>query len=203
MDAAAEFGRNYAAEQLRRSRHPLRRLIKRLYLNNVLSDVSGPTIDFGCGAGQLLARLPAGSIGLEINPHLVEELRRTGLNARTYDPGVDQFALRDFSRDCYETLVISHVIEHLPDSAQTLRALWRACGRIGIRRIIVVVPGWKGFLLDKTHKNFVDQRYLEKHGLLSFEGYAVTKARYFPINVEGLGKVFAYHEFKIVYERAV
>ena len=203
MDASAKFDRNYATEQLRRSRHPLRRLIKRLYLNNILSDVSGPTIDFGCGAGQLLARLPAGSIGLEINPYLVEELRRTGLSARAYDPSADQFALLDFPTGCYETLVISHVIEHLPDSAQAVRALWRACRRIGIRRIIVVVPGWKGFLSDKTHKTFVDQRYLDKHGLLSCEGYAVARACYFPFNMESLGKVFSYHELKIVYERAV
>ena len=49
-----EFGSAYAAEQLRRSRHPLRRLIKKFYLDRVLGEVGDrPTIDFGCGAGQL------------------------------------------------------------------------------------------------------------------------------------------------------
>ena len=68
----SEFGSAYANEQLRRSRHPLRRLIKKFYLDRVLRELRGPTIDFGCGAGQLLARLPADSVGLEVNPHLVQ-----------------------------------------------------------------------------------------------------------------------------------
>ena len=67
-----EFGSAYAVEQLRRSRHPLRRLIKKFYLDRVLRELRGPTIDFGCGAGQLLARLPADSVGLEVNPPLVQ-----------------------------------------------------------------------------------------------------------------------------------
>src|SRR6476620_400192 len=117
----SEFGSAYAAEQLRRSRHPLRRLIKKFYLDRVLRDVRGPTIDFGCGAGQLLARLPAGSVGLEINPYLVQELRRTGLNVLSYNPEEDQFLLREFQADHYRTMVIAHVIEHFSDSAQAMR----------------------------------------------------------------------------------
>jgi len=39
-----EFGSAYAAEQLRRSRHPLRRLIKKFYLDRVLGEVeAGPS----------------------------------------------------------------------------------------------------------------------------------------------------------------
>src|SRR5258705_7741886 len=129
IDSTAEFDKNYAAEQLRRRRHPLRRLVKRLYLNNILSEVSGPTIDFGCGAGQLLARLPVGSVGLEINPYLVQELRRTGLNVLSYNPEEDQFLLREFQADYYRTMVIAHVIEHFSDSAQTMRRIWSACRR--------------------------------------------------------------------------
>ena len=202
MESTAEFDKNYAVEQLRRSRHPLRRLVRRLYLNNVLNEVSGPTIDFGCGAGQLLARLPAGSVGLEINPYLVAELRRIGLNVLPYDPDADDFSLREFPTDHYKTMVIAHVIEHFPNSAQAVRKIWRTCGRLGILKIIVIVPGAKGYRSDKTHKTFVNQRYLEDQGLLNCEGYAVTKTSYFPINAEGFGEHFTYHEFKIVYELA-
>lgn len=202
MDSSVEFDKHYAAEQLRRSRHLLRRLVKRRYVDNILREVTGPTIDFGCGAGQLLARLPAGSVGLEINPYLVEELRRTGLNVLPYNPNADQFTLREFPVDHYKTMVIAHVIEHFADCAQAVRKIWRTCGRLGIRKIIVIVPGEKGFRSDNTHKTFVNQRYLHNEGLLTCEGYAVTKTGYFPINTEGFGKHFTYHEFKIVYERA-
>jgi hypothetical protein len=198
---AAQFDKSYALEQLRRSRHPLRRLVKGLYLSNILNEVTGPTIDFGCGAGQLLARLPAGSVGLEINPHLVAELSRTGLNVLPYNPEADEFSLRGFQKNQYETMVVSHVIEHFSDCAQTMRRLWRTCGKLGLRKIVVIVPGAKGYGSDNTHKTFVNRRYLEEQGLLNFEGYGVTKTRYFPVNMEWPGQFFIYHEFKIVYER--
>lgn len=201
MNSAAEFDKSYAAEQLRRSRHPLRRLVKRLYISNTLSDVMGPTIDFGCGAGQLLARLPPGSVGLEINPYLVAELRRIGLNVLPYDFVANQFSLRELTTDYYKTMVLAHVLEHFSDSAQVVRKIWRTCARLGIWKIIVIVPGAKGYRSDKTHKTFIDQRYLEDHGLLNCEGYAITKTSYFPINAERFGELLTYHEFKIVYER--
>ena len=58
-----DFDQAYAAEQIRRRSSPLRRLIKSQYLANLTQRFSGPTIDLGCGAGQLLERLPAGSEG--------------------------------------------------------------------------------------------------------------------------------------------
>jgi len=75
----SDYGADYAEQQLSRSRHPLRRLIKGFYLRNLLSDVVGPTIDFGCGAGQILERLPEGSIGFEANNHLVSALNEKGM----------------------------------------------------------------------------------------------------------------------------
>ena len=65
MTDTVEFDERYASEQVRRSRHPLRRLIKHFNLDNVLRELAGSTIDIGCGAGQLLRRLPPGSIGLD------------------------------------------------------------------------------------------------------------------------------------------
>ena len=71
VSEAAGFDAGYAGEQLRRSKQPLRKVVKGFYLRSVLSLLNGPTIDYGCGAGQLLALLPAGSLGLEVNPHLI------------------------------------------------------------------------------------------------------------------------------------
>jgi 2-polyprenyl-3-methyl-5-hydroxy-6-metoxy-1,4-benzoquinol methylase len=128
MTAVSEFDHDYAAEQLRRSRHPVRRLIKRFYLDNVLREVHGPSIDLGCGAGQLLARLPAGSLGVEINPVLVEHLRSKGMNVLGYDARSDGFALTGFRENHYETLVIAHVLEHFEDAATS-------CGPYGYAHV--------------------------------------------------------------------
>ncbi len=195
-----EFGQNYAAEQFRRSRHPIRTIIKRLYLDNILRDVRGPTVDFGCGAGQLLARLPHGSVGLEVNPYLVEELAKAGLNVTLYDPDADQFAFSNLPNKAFTTLVMAHVLEHFTDAAQVLRQLLRSCRRLGVERVILVLPTTRGFASDNTHKTFVDFGYLQNHGLLHCEGFAVAKTTYFPGNCKAIGRFFTYHEFKVVYD---
>jgi SAM-dependent methyltransferase len=179
----------------------LRRLIKGFYLRNILRDVAGASIDFGCGAGQLLARLPAGSIGLEINPFLVQALQRNGLNVMHYDAEGDRFLLAGLSENRYSTFIMTHVLEHFAEAALVLRTLLRSCRRLGIRRFILVVPGWKGYLSDHTHKTFVDRPYLEREGLLSCEGFMLKQARYFPIGHQAVGRYFAFHELIAVFDR--
>jgi 2-polyprenyl-3-methyl-5-hydroxy-6-metoxy-1,4-benzoquinol methylase len=197
------FTKEYAAEQLRRSRHPLRRLIKGFYIRNILKEVIGPGIDFGCGAGQLLALLPQGSIGVEVNPFLVDQLAESGLEVCLYNPGADQYLLSDFPVNQYHTCVISHVLEHLTEAVQTIKTLFHACHRLGIKRIILVLPGLKGYHSDPTHKTFIDSQYLHAHGLLCCEGYKLLKLSYFPVNLESVGKYFVFHEMMVVLDRKV
>jgi SAM-dependent methyltransferase len=198
----SEFDAGYAKEQLRRSRHPLRRLIKRFYIRNILREVTGPSIDFGCGAGQLLSQLPAGSIGLEVNPFWVEALREKGLEVMHYDADRDRFSLGGLSQKRYSTFIMAHVLEHFSDAATVLRTLLRSCRRLAVERFILVVPGWKGYLSDPTHKTFVDRAYLEREALLLCEGYRLKHMRYFPINQETLGRYFVFHELIAVLHRA-
>jgi SAM-dependent methyltransferase len=201
MAGGDEFGADYAGEQLRRSRHPFRKAIKFFYLENILRDVIGKTIDFGCGAGQLLARLPAGSLGLEVNPQLVAALRRDGLNSQLYDPS-DDFSFFDLPLACYETFVMAHVLEHFDDAASVLRKILSACYRLGIARAIIILPGKIGFRADKTHKTFVSRQYIMEHALVHCEGYALSDVSYFPVNIEVIGDYFIFHEMKLLYRRS-
>jgi SAM-dependent methyltransferase len=198
----SEFDADYAREQLRRSRHPLRRLIKGFYIRNILREVTGPSVDFGCGAGQLLSSLPAGSIGLEINPFWVESLRKKGLKVMHYDADSDRFSLAGLPENRYSTFIMAHVLEHFSDAGVVLRTLLRSCRRLAIQRFILAVPGWKGYLSDPTHKTFVDRAYLQREGLLSCEGYRLKHTRYFPIDHEAVGRYFVFHELIAVLDRA-
>lgn len=201
MSQAQEFDQRYAAEQLRRSRHPLRRLIKKFYLDQILREVAGPTIDFGCGAGQLLERLPPGSVGLEVNPHLVQALQQRGLDARYYDAYADDFSLSLLAGKQFKSFVISHVLEHFDDTSAVMHKLWRACAQFGVDTIVAVVPGAKGYASDATHKTFVTEQYIRDHGLTHCEGYTLARANYFPINATHVGDWFVFHELKLVYRR--
>jgi len=195
------YDREYAARQLRRRRNPLRRAIKYFYLRNLLREVRGRTVDLGFGAGQLLERLPAGSLGLEVNPHLVEEAQRAGLNAALLDTSKEEPLIDAVPANTYSTLVLAHVLEHFSDADVMLKKILRAAAILGIERVIFVVPGAKGFQFDSTHRTFVNRRYLEEHRLLSCEGYRVTTRRYFPVDREGIGRYYTFHEFMFVYDR--
>ena len=203
LQPAGEFDRHYAAEQLRRSRHPLRRFIKGFYLRNILREVRGPAIDFGCGAGQLLARLPPGSVGLEVNQYLIEELRSSGFTVCQARGEMQDFELTGFATSSFRTLVIAHVLEHLPDPVAALHLLLAACLRLGIERVIVVVPGAKGYASDRTHKTFIDHAYLENHMPQNSEGFVRSSISYFPGPWQWVGRHFVFHEMKVIFDRVI
>ena len=199
--ATRGFDQSYAAEQLRRSRHPLRSLIKGFYLRNMLQRVKGPTIDFGCGAGQLLRLLPEGSEGLELNPHLVTALRNSGLAVRQARGELSDFELPGFATGHFRSLVIAHVLEHLPDPVAALQLLLRNSARLGIERVLVVVPGARGYASDRTHKTFIDRAYLEASIEPVVEGFARSEPAYFPGPWEWVGKHFVFHEMLVCFDR--
>lgn len=200
-DAAPQFDKDYAAAQLQRSRHPLRRLVKAWYLRQVLAHVEGPTIDFGCGAGQLLRRLPPGSVGLEVNPYLVETLRSEGLDVRPARGDLADFDLPGLAPGHYRSLTISHVLEHLPDPAAAVQRLLAACARLGVQRVVAVVPGAKGYASDRTHRTFIDRRYVEQQLPLRSEGFERVSLSYFPGPWAAVGRLYTFHEMMLVYKR--
>ena len=194
------FDEHYASEQQRRSRNRLRRFVKNFYLQHVLADVKGASIDFGCGAGQMLRLLPAGSVGFELNPVLVDALTREGLVVHRNSGTMQDFDLAPLHGN-FGTLVISHVLEHLNDPASALQRLMTACSRLGVQRIIAVVPGLKGYRSDATHNTFIDRRYAESHFRDLDKEFALSGINYFPGNWEWLGPLYVFHEMKLVFDR--
>ena len=194
----AVYNETYTHYQLRRSR--IRKAIRKIYINHTLQFVIGKAIDFGCGVGELLKKLPEGSIGFDVNEATVDYCSNTGLNVMLYQPEVDRYELKDCRVGEYKTLILSHVLEHLETPNIILHLLLESCNRLDIERIIVIVPGIKGFLSDQTHKTFIDIPYLKKHDLSDIEGYAIIKIKYFPVNVSWMGKYFTHHELVVLYE---
>ena len=196
----ADFGDDYAAVQVARSESPVRRLVKRFYLDRILRHVDGPTLDIGCGAGQLLMRLPPASRGLEVNPVLVAQLRTRGLDVEPVKPDPARIVLNPFDAGRFRTVVLSHVLEHFDRAEVVLERLIADCGARGVQRLIVVVPGAVGYRSDRTHRTFVTIDHLRRHALLDTAHARVRHRSYFPGNVEWLGRWFVYHELMLVYE---
>lgn len=196
----ATFGDSYLQYQCRRSR--ARQIVRAMYLRHQRRLCIGPTLDFGCGAGDLLSQLPAGSAGLEVNPAAVAHCRARGLPVELYDPASDGYALRSVRPGAFQTLACNHVLEHLESPEVVAERLLAACDRLGIARVVFTVPGRKGFAHDPTHRVFVDRALFERHGLLPPRGWRIAHLRHFPVDLALLGDLFTHHELSVAYDRA-
>ena len=199
MQTENRYNENYTRYQS--DRGWLRWYLRTPYLNDVLKYVTGRTIDLGCGTGRLLSLLPEGSLGLDINPASVDYCRHKSLNAQVYDPGKDHFALSTVQPGEFKTLTMIHVLEHLENPAEALGKLTAACNRLLINRIVVKVPGKKGFLFDNTHKTFVDLDFIKLNKLVSLNNFKLNVSYYFPLNIRALGNYFTHHELTLIYDR--
>lgn len=194
--AAYDIG--YTTHQTERG--ALRRWVRRYYLRAAARLSVGPAIDFGCGVGELLQRLPPGSVGVEYNMATVDHCQRLGLNVVWYDGFEDDFALASVPwQGRATTLFLSHVLEHFDDPAHILKRLAQATKQ-EIVRIVVIVPGKAGFKADATHRTFVNLDLL-RETVGSMKEWTITSSRHFPINHERLGDYFVHNELQVVIDR--
>lgn len=194
--------KDYAAEQIRRSQSKLRRFIKRFYIEEALKSLAGPTLDVGCGAGQILERLPAGSVGLESNPNLVSFLNEKGLPCRHFilSEGFSTASL--FKGQKFQSLILSHVLEHFPNAMDLLREILEACGEHrSLKQVLVIVPTERGYSTDATHQTFVSRPAIEAAGLRRTERFSLTQHHFFPLNASWPGSYIAYHELHLLWTR--
>ena len=133
--------------------------------------LSGRVLDVGCGIGDFLASCP-GSVGLDVNPLLVEWCRQSGHDARLIENGRIPFA--DSSAD---SVVLDNVLEHLVDPVPLLTEIRRVLVRRG--RFIVGVPGPRGYAADSDHKVFYDKAALIR--LLDRTGFAAHTVMHMPV----------------------
>ncbi|QJW91710.1 methyltransferase domain-containing protein [Spirosoma taeanense] len=195
------YTEEYTAYQLERS--AFRQWVRNnLYIKNMIRFTTGPTIDFGCGVGEVLEQLPAGSLGLEINETTVAYCQSRGLNVRLYDPEADDYQFRGLIPGQFKSLLMAHVLEHLTNPQEVIRKLLTTGERLGIDRFIFVVPGVKGFRHDATHRTFLDRDFFVKHGLTTYGSYHLIHQKYFPLNSKAFSRYFTHNELVSVYERA-
>lgn len=196
-----QYDQHYTAYQTDRS--AARRWVRGFYLRSAARTLEGPTVDFGCGIGELLERLPQGSTGLEINESTVRYCRARGLDVEHYDADSDGWSLSPLvaTGKRYESMVISHVLEHLHDPMSKFNALLHAARGLGVRRVLVIVPGKAGYASDSTHRTFIDSAMLASDEPVQGTGFALARQRYFPGDMRAIGDWFPHHELQATYLR--
>lgn len=163
---------------------PYRRSLRRLQ--------PGFTLDVGCGLGRNLVHLDGFGVGIDHNEACVAGARSRGLTA--YTPA--EFEASDDARpQRFDTLLLSHVLEHLPekDATQLVGDYLPYIKDSG--RLIVITPQEAGQRSDPTHVRFVDFDAAED--LARTFGLRVVARRSHPFP-RATGKVFRYNEFVVV-----
>jgi len=195
-----DFDKAYTEYQIKQ-RGFFRRIARAYYLSAASKLLSGPTIDIGCGPGELLKRLPPGSIGFEINPTTVEYCRKMNLNVKLYKPEEDKFRLTELSKGQYKSMIMSHVLEHLENPHKVMNALLRTANRLELEKIVIIIPCRKGFGFDQTHNTFIDKNFFYQHGLVTQSNFTLSRMKYFPVNLKFFGNFFTHHELHVIYEK--
>lgn len=151
----------------------------------------GRTLDVGCGLGRNLAVLPAGSVGVDHNADSVARARALGLDAVT----VDEFLARTYPFGTFDSLLVSHVIEHMdPDSAlQVMRAYLPYLRHGG--SVLFLCPQERGFASDATHISWTTgEDLMSMCRELDLEP---QQLRSFPLP-RWAGGAFVYNEFQVL-----
>jgi 2-polyprenyl-3-methyl-5-hydroxy-6-metoxy-1,4-benzoquinol methylase len=193
----------YAQEYFEYLHHrgTLRKFIRKFYLRDIRSYCSGRTIDFGCGVGELLAMLPAGSTGFEVNEAAVNYCRSQGLDVQLYEPEKDNYEFRMIENGKSDCFTMNHVLEHLENPSYVIEKIFDRCHALGINRIVFTVPGIKGYQSDATHRTFIDLKYFEKNNLFKHPGFRLTTSKYFPFNSKSFSRFFTHNELRLIFDR--
>jgi hypothetical protein len=182
------------------SRGKFRKFIRKFYLNNIIRFVEGPTIDFGCGVGELLKLLPQNSLGTEINQETLKFLKSNSLNAVYYNGNDDEFNFSPLRNKGFKSIVMSHVLELIINPESFLRRLLKFASEEKIHRLIIIVPGKLGFQSDSTHVEYINREFFTKNGFDRDLNYKMIYQRYFPVPFESFGRIFPHNELITVFE---
>jgi 2-polyprenyl-3-methyl-5-hydroxy-6-metoxy-1,4-benzoquinol methylase len=147
------------------------------YLGEVLSKARGRVLDVGCGLGNILeelAKLGCEVFGIEPSPAAARICREKGLDVEC--GLVDEVI---YPENAFDTVILFHVIEHLPSPKNTLQTIFHILKPGG--RVFLVCPNadsylskffgeyWAGWHVPFHFYHFTPQTISKLIGLTDFE----------------------------------
>jgi len=175
-----------------KTRSRLALMYRRAWLYPRLSaQVRGRVLDVGCGIGDML-KARRGTVGVDINPHLVEYCRNQGLDAHLMEPNQ-----LPFESGSFDGAILDNVLEHIADPGPLLAEIHRVLRAEA--RFIVGVPGAFAYTLDPDHKHFYSESQL--HARMNSAGFALIRTLYSPFRSSSLDSSLRWYAIYGVYEK--
>jgi len=132
--------------------------------------LKGKVLDIGCGIGDYLSVNKHG-IGIDINPFNVNYCKQLGFDAHVIENEIFPVV-----SDSCDSAILDNVLEHLIAPHITLNEAKRVL-KVG-GKLLIGVPGVKGYTMDPDHKKFYDEAEMDK--LLSQFGFKTVTFLYTP-----------------------
>ena len=131
----------------------------------------GRSLDIGCGIGDMLIHR-GNMVGVDINPRTVAFCQSRGATALLMQPDALPFAQGEF-----DSALMDNVLEHIFQPQRLLSEVRRVLKPGG--RLLVGVPGARGWASDADHKVFYDEGALRT--CMSAAGFKPVECFYTPL----------------------
>ena len=158
------------------------------YLVHVRIITRGRVLEVGSGIGRNLRVLRQGSLGVDHNKFAVEYARKKKLSSLTVN---DFFTKSRKVRSVFDTLLLSHVLEHVDSETQEQIFDQFIPFLASGAKIVLICPQEAGFVTDKTHIRWVNESMLRD--ILESLGCRAIKVKSFPFPRRA-GKKFKYNQ---------
>ena len=145
--------------------------------------LKGLTLDVGCGIGDML-QTRRNTIGADINPYLAAYCRKRGLDARLINN-----SRLPFEGGTFQSVILDNVLEHIASPDDLIKEICRVLKRGG--RLVIGVPGTKGYRRDADHKVFYDEKKLES--TIQEHGFIQSAFFYIPIKSDWMNHHFSFY----------
>jgi SAM-dependent methyltransferase len=160
------------------------------FIKPIVRQFKGYVLDIGCGPGVYLENYAGPALGIDAHPNNVRICKEKGI------PAIEEDANRFVRENTFDTVLISHVLEHLDNPAGVIENAYFSTKPGG--RIIIIVPCYEGFISglndEVGHKHFIDENYIDEK-MRSFGGKKIHSSTFPPI----LGG--KYKELRMIFEK--
>jgi len=162
------------------------------FLSSLSPYLPGKVLDAGCGIGEFSQYCRGEYYGIDINPYCVEHVSSMGKVCR--QASVDSIPFEDHT---FDSVLLSHVFEHIDKPDRTLQEIHRVLRPGGI--FMILVPMQKGFHKDSTHVRFYTKETLKN--TVEAQNFSFLKSWYFPLPFKIFGDFLYFNELRGVFKR--